>query len=111
MGTLKGTGRYTDREHVKGAADKVKGAVKDTAGKVRGDEKMQAEGKMDTCGRRCEGHRTRRDAIAPIRISKHKEAARPGRPFLLRSKGAAQHRFRRVVREPHERAYLSLRAV
>jgi uncharacterized protein YjbJ (UPF0337 family) len=36
-----------DREHVKGAADKVKGAVKDTAGKVTGDEKMQAEGKMD----------------------------------------------------------------
>jgi uncharacterized protein YjbJ (UPF0337 family) len=36
-----------DREHVKGAADKVKGAVKDTAGKVMGDEKMQAEGKMD----------------------------------------------------------------
>ena len=36
-----------DREHVKGAADKVKGAVKDTVGKVTGDEKMQAEGKMD----------------------------------------------------------------
>jgi uncharacterized protein YjbJ (UPF0337 family) len=36
-----------DREHVKGAADKVKGAVKDTAGKVTGDEKMQAEGKLD----------------------------------------------------------------
>jgi uncharacterized protein YjbJ (UPF0337 family) len=36
-----------DREHIKGAADKVKGAVKDTAGKVTGDEKMQAEGKMD----------------------------------------------------------------
>ncbi len=36
-----------DREHVKGATDKVKGAVKDTAGKVTGDEKMQAEGKMD----------------------------------------------------------------
>jgi uncharacterized protein YjbJ (UPF0337 family) len=36
-----------DREHVKGAADKVKGAVKDTAGKVMNDEKLQAEGKMD----------------------------------------------------------------
>ena len=36
-----------DREHIKGAADKVKGAVKDTAGKVTGDKKMQAEGKMD----------------------------------------------------------------
>jgi uncharacterized protein YjbJ (UPF0337 family) len=36
-----------DREHVKGAADKVKGAVKDMAGKITGDETMQAEGKMD----------------------------------------------------------------
>ena len=36
-----------DREHIKGAADKVKGVVKDTAGKVTGDEKMRAEGKMD----------------------------------------------------------------
>ncbi len=36
-----------DREHVKGAADKTKGAVKDAAGKLTGDRKMQAEGKMD----------------------------------------------------------------
>jgi uncharacterized protein YjbJ (UPF0337 family) len=36
-----------DREHVKGAADKAKGAVKDAAGKMTGDKKMQAEGKFD----------------------------------------------------------------
>jgi uncharacterized protein YjbJ (UPF0337 family) len=36
-----------DREHVKGAADKAKGAVKDAAGKITGDDKLQAEGKMD----------------------------------------------------------------
>ena len=36
-----------DREHIKGAADKVKGTVKDTVGKATGDEKMEAEGKMD----------------------------------------------------------------
>jgi uncharacterized protein YjbJ (UPF0337 family) len=36
-----------DREHVKGAADKVKGAVKDAAGKVTGDTKLQTEGKID----------------------------------------------------------------
>jgi uncharacterized protein YjbJ (UPF0337 family) len=36
-----------DREHVKGAADKVKGAIKDTAGKMTGDKKLQAEGKID----------------------------------------------------------------
>ena len=36
-----------DREHVKGAVDKAKGAIKDTAGKMTGDTKMQAEGKAD----------------------------------------------------------------
>jgi uncharacterized protein YjbJ (UPF0337 family) len=35
-----------DSEHVKGAADKVKGAIKD-AGKVTGDKELQAEGKFD----------------------------------------------------------------
>ncbi len=36
-----------DKEHVRGAADKAKGAVKDAAGKVTGDKEMQAEGKTD----------------------------------------------------------------
>jgi uncharacterized protein YjbJ (UPF0337 family) len=36
-----------DEEHVKGAADKAKGAIKDAAGKVTGDKELQAEGKMD----------------------------------------------------------------
>jgi uncharacterized protein YjbJ (UPF0337 family) len=36
-----------DKEHVKGAADKVKGAVKDAAGAMTGDKKLQVEGKMD----------------------------------------------------------------
>ena len=36
-----------DREHVKGAADKAKGAVKDAAGKLMDDKKLQAEGKFD----------------------------------------------------------------
>jgi uncharacterized protein YjbJ (UPF0337 family) len=36
-----------DREHVKGAADRAKGAIKDTAGKLSGDKKLQAEGKFD----------------------------------------------------------------
>ncbi len=34
-------------EHVKGAANKASGAVKDTAGKMMGDNKMRAKGKMD----------------------------------------------------------------
>jgi uncharacterized protein YjbJ (UPF0337 family) len=36
-----------DKEHIKGAGDKAKGAVKDAAGKLTGDKKLQAEGKMD----------------------------------------------------------------
>jgi uncharacterized protein YjbJ (UPF0337 family) len=36
-----------DKEHVKGAADKAKGAVKDAVGGLTGDSKLQAEGKMD----------------------------------------------------------------
>jgi uncharacterized protein YjbJ (UPF0337 family) len=36
-----------DREHVKGAAERAKGTIKDTAGKVTGDEKLQSEGKWE----------------------------------------------------------------
>jgi uncharacterized protein YjbJ (UPF0337 family) len=34
-------------EHVKGTADKAKGAVKDAVGGLTGDSKLQAEGKLD----------------------------------------------------------------
>lgn len=36
-----------DKEHIKGTADKAKGAVKETVGKVTGDKQMQAEGRFD----------------------------------------------------------------
>jgi uncharacterized protein YjbJ (UPF0337 family) len=36
-----------DKEHIKGAADKVKGAVKEAAGKISGNDKLVAEGKAD----------------------------------------------------------------
>ena len=36
-----------DREHVKGVADKAKGAIKDAAGKMTGDKKLETEGKID----------------------------------------------------------------
>ncbi len=36
-----------DKEHIKGAADKAKGAVKETIGKATGDKQMQAEGRFD----------------------------------------------------------------
>jgi uncharacterized protein YjbJ (UPF0337 family) len=36
-----------DRQHIKGAAEKVKGTIKDATGKVTGNKKLQAEGKLD----------------------------------------------------------------
>ena len=36
-----------DREHVKGTAEKAKDVIKDTAGKVTGDKKLQSEGKFE----------------------------------------------------------------
>ena len=36
-----------DKEHIKGAIDKTKGAVKDAVGGLTGDSKLQAEGKID----------------------------------------------------------------
>jgi len=36
-----------DREHIKGAADKAKGAIKEGAGKLTGDKQLQGEGKLD----------------------------------------------------------------
>lgn len=39
-----------DKNRVEGAADKAKGSVKEAAGKVTGDSKLQAEGKSDKAG-------------------------------------------------------------
>jgi uncharacterized protein YjbJ (UPF0337 family) len=36
-----------DREHIKGATERVKGAAKEAVGKLTGDEKLRAEGKLD----------------------------------------------------------------
>lgn len=36
-----------DKEHLKGAADKVAGAAKEAAGKLTGNQKLEAEGKID----------------------------------------------------------------
>jgi uncharacterized protein YjbJ (UPF0337 family) len=36
-----------DKEHIKGAADKAKGPVKDAFGKMTDDPSLQVEGKMD----------------------------------------------------------------
>ncbi len=36
-----------DKDRVKGMAQQGKGAIEETAGKMTGDEKLKAEGKMD----------------------------------------------------------------
>ncbi|SDI22989.1 hypothetical protein SAMN05216338_10193 [Bradyrhizobium sp. Rc2d] len=52
------TNTMMDREHVKGAADKAKGAIKQGAGKLSGDRDMETEGKIGIRPQRrgrCEG--------------------------------------------------------
>jgi uncharacterized protein YjbJ (UPF0337 family) len=36
-----------DRQHIKGAAEKAKGSIKETVGKATGKKKLQTEGKVD----------------------------------------------------------------
>jgi len=36
-----------DKQHVMGAVDKAKGAIKDTVGEAIGNDRLQAEGKLD----------------------------------------------------------------
>jgi uncharacterized protein YjbJ (UPF0337 family) len=36
-----------DKDRIKGSAEQAKGAVKEAAGKVTGDAKLEAEGKAD----------------------------------------------------------------
>lgn len=36
-----------DNDRIKGMGDQAKGSLKDAAGKLTGDTKLQAEGKMD----------------------------------------------------------------
>jgi uncharacterized protein YjbJ (UPF0337 family) len=38
---------HVDKEHVKGAADKVAGEIKEVAGHVTGNKKLETEGKVD----------------------------------------------------------------
>ncbi len=39
-----------DKNRVEGAGDKAKGSIKEAAGKVTGDSKLQAEGAADKAG-------------------------------------------------------------
>jgi uncharacterized protein YjbJ (UPF0337 family) len=60
-----------DKEHVKGAYDKAKGAVKETVGKATGDKKRQAEGKMDKA--KGEAHRVAGDVKDTAREATKKD--------------------------------------
>ena len=44
-----------DKEHIKGAADKAKGVVKDAVGKMTDDKKMQVEGTVGKFKGKVEG--------------------------------------------------------
>jgi uncharacterized protein YjbJ (UPF0337 family) len=40
-------GCHMDKDRIKGSAEQAKGAVKEAAGKLLGDKKLEAEGKTD----------------------------------------------------------------
>jgi uncharacterized protein YjbJ (UPF0337 family) len=58
-----------DREHIKGAAEKAKGTIKETAGKLTGEEKLRAEGKFDRA--RGAAHKAAGDVKEAVRPSHH----------------------------------------
>ncbi len=41
-----------DKQHIKGAAKKVEGSIKEAAGKATGNDRLENEGKLD----KAEGH-------------------------------------------------------
>ena len=43
-----------DKDRINGAADQAKGSIKEAAGKVTGDSKLQAEGTLDKAKGRVE---------------------------------------------------------
>jgi uncharacterized protein YjbJ (UPF0337 family) len=61
-----------DKDRVKGAAQQQKGAVKEGLGKVLGDEKLKAEGKMDkTEGKVRNAVGSAKDAVRDMNKNKH----------------------------------------
>ena len=62
-----------DREHFKGTAEKTKGAIKEAAGRLTGDEKLRAEGKADKA--KGAAHKAAGDVKEAVR---HGEPARHG---------------------------------
>ncbi len=58
-----------DREHIKGSAEKAKGAIKDTAGKLTGDERLRAQGKSDKA--KGAAHKAAGDVKEAVRHGSH----------------------------------------
>jgi uncharacterized protein YjbJ (UPF0337 family) len=53
-----------NKDHVKAAVDKTKGAVKDAVGGATGNNKLQAEGKLDKAkGNAREAYADAKDAV------------------------------------------------
>jgi uncharacterized protein YjbJ (UPF0337 family) len=57
-----------DKQHMKGAADKVSGATKEAAGKATGNKKLEAEGRLD----KAKGHT--RDIAGDVKDAAKKAA-------------------------------------
>jgi len=61
-----------DKERIKGVAQQQKGAVKEGLGKILGDEKLKAEGKMDKAeGKVRNAVGGAKDAIRDLNKPKH----------------------------------------
>jgi len=61
-----------DKERIKGSAQQQKGALKEGAGKILGDEKLKAEGKMDKAeGKIRNAVGSAKDAIRDMDKPKH----------------------------------------
>jgi uncharacterized protein YjbJ (UPF0337 family) len=54
-----------DKEHAKGAKDKLKGTVKEAAGKVSGSDRLKTEGKIDKA--KGEAHKAAGDVKDAVR--------------------------------------------
>lgn len=60
-----------DKEHVKGARDKMSGQAKDAAGKATGDTSLRAKGKMD----KAKG--SARDALGDVKDAMKRRDEKP----------------------------------
>jgi len=56
-----------DKDRIKGMGDQAKGSMKDAAGKVTGDSKLQAEGKIDRAKGKVE------NAVGGMKDSLHRD--------------------------------------